>query len=156
MIEGVVGRCIGFDEADTARPCRHASAAWLVLGSLARNEPLPFSDVDTCLVRADSAGHDRQLAAAERVIQRFEKCGLERCQDGANASNRLFSRTKDEWIAAADRWLGNPDSPGALLLTAVVADSRPISGMPLGQAMLAGVEHLKCVGASSDACSRRR
>lgn len=82
------------------------------------------------------------IASAEHVIQRFEKCGLDRCRDGANASNRLFSRTKAKWIAAADQWLSTPDIPGALLLTAVVADSRPLSEMPLGQAMLDSIEHL--------------
>jgi len=142
MVEAIVARCISFDDDFRAESGGTITASWLVLGSLARNEPLPCSDVDTGLVLADSSGADRLLGAAERVIERFEACGLDRCQDGANATNPLFSRTRDDWLAAADRWLSQPDSPGALLLTAVVTDSRPISGLPLGQTMLADVEHL--------------
>lgn len=105
----------------------------MVLGSMARREPLPASDVDTAVLwstldgrtegRTDgrSDGHhdsegvsdsdraDRIRGNARTVLDRMERCGL--------------------------RWIGNPTSDGALLLSCVIADSRPITRPTLGRAI---------------------
>ena len=125
----------------------HASAldqrgqtSFLVLGSLARNEPLPLSDVDTALVWADPADGrepgDQLRAVAERIIVDLEACGLRRCVDGANASNPLFSRSVAEWTAAAPQWIAQPSGGRALLLTSMIADSRPLTNLGLGRRVL--------------------
>lgn len=149
MTEAVVDRCISFEPVG-AGEAEGLEASWLVLGSLARREPLPQSDVDTALVWApvaDSTPPGRRdprvlLDAAESVIARFERCGLARCPDGANASNPLFNRSKAAWLAAAQHWIAEPDSAGALLLSGVVADCRPVTGLQLGRSLLAAVEGL--------------
>src|SRR6516162_7606188 len=87
-------------EDDSASPPR----SWLVLGSMARHEPLPGSDVDTGIVWADGNGADpggRIRSGAARVLDDMERCGLRRCPDGANADNPLFSRSRAAWTAAA-------------------------------------------------------
>jgi CBS domain-containing protein len=123
-------------------------ASWLVLGSLARREPLPFSDVDTAVVWRDHAREgDRDVhrivtAAAESVIQRFEMCGLRRCPDGANATNPLFNRSLDDWIEAARRWIREPDQQGSLLLSAMVTDCRPVTDLALGRSLVDEVDHI--------------
>ena len=115
----------------------------LVLGSLARREFLPLSDVDTGLVwsdapRATGAGeparhlHER----AERFLGAMESCGLRRCPDGVNASNPLFSRSAAGWRRASTTWREHPGDQGALLLTSIVADSRPVTGAALGRDVL--------------------
>lgn len=112
--------------------------SWLVLGSLARREPLPLSDTDTGLVwnslSPDVRPDPQQLQEiAEGVIEGLERCGLRRCPDGANASNPLFNRSLDAWLSAARKWRSEPEGPGALLLSSVIADSRPVTGLGLGK-----------------------
>lgn len=112
--------------------------SWLVLGSMARHEPLPGSDVDTGIVWADGTSTDpgqRIRQSAARVLDNMEKCGLRRCPDGANADNPLFSRSRAAWVAAARTWITEPTRQGALLLSSMAADSRPITEVTIGRAV---------------------
>lgn len=146
MVEAILERCISLHQGSGLDE-RRWEASWLVLGSLARREPLPFSDVDTAIAwRAVNNGANADprtlLEVAEDVIKGFERCGLERCPDGANASNPLFNRSEAAWVAAARHWISHPESAGALLLTAIVTDSRPINGLHVGRSMLSSIEDL--------------
>ena len=112
--------------------------SWLVLGSMARHEPLPGSDVDTGIVWADGTGADpggRIRNGAALVLDDMEQCGLRRCPDGANADNPLFSRSRMAWTAAARTWITEPTREGALLLSSIAADSRPITEVTIGRAV---------------------
>jgi CBS domain-containing protein len=115
------------------------ACSWLVLGSVARQEPLPGSDVDTGIVWADQPdGADpgeRIRAGASHVLREMEKCGLHRCPDGANADNPLFSRSRASWVQAARTWITDPTREGALLLSSIAADSRPITEVTIGRAV---------------------
>jgi CBS domain-containing protein len=113
--------------------------SWLVLGSVARREPLPGSDVDTALVWAGSAADNApgplvRRRAAE-VLDGLARCGLRPCPDGANAVNPLFSRPQGAWAEAAAQWLTEPDTPDALLLSSIVIDSRPLTEVALGRTL---------------------
>lgn len=137
VTEAIIRRLIELDGdlSDSSPP-----ASLLVLGSLARKETLPLSDVDTGLVWEDPAGPfnvaPQMRAKAERLIVQMESCGLPRCPDGANASNPLFSRSVTGWTAAAGGWMRDDADSGALLLTSMVADSRPVSSVALGRQVL--------------------
>ena len=111
--------------------------SWLVLGSLARREALPHSDVDTALAwPALLDTRAPQLRAdAELVLTGLEWCGLSRCPDGANATEPLFSRSVDDWEEATHRWTHHPESESALLLASIVADNRPVTHVDLGSAL---------------------
>lgn len=113
------------------------SPAWVVLGSVARREPLPTSDIDTALVIGDvgAAARDDCLGWAERVLGAAESCGLVRCANGANATNPLFARTRADWNNAITRWFANPMGGRSLLLSSMVIDSRPITEVPLGRSV---------------------
>jgi CBS domain-containing protein len=136
LIDAIVGRLLVLSgEADGPLPAR----SWLLLGSMARHEPLPGSDVDTGIAWADHPGGanpgERIRTAAARVLDDMETCGLRRCPDGANADNPLFSRSRSSWIAAARTWITEPTREGALLLSSIVADSRPITEVTIGKAV---------------------
>jgi CBS domain-containing protein len=111
--------------------------SWLVLGSMARHEPLPISDVDTAIVWADPPDSvdlgDGIRKRASQVLARMEQCGLHRCPNGANADNPLFSRSKSAWIAVSSGWIIEPTRAGALLLSSIVADSQPLTQLAIGR-----------------------
>lgn len=129
----ILGRLLLLSGGDnSAAPAR----SWLVLGSMARHEPLPGSDVDTGIVWADGDSADPGQCIrrdAARVLGDMEKCGLRRCPDGANADNPPFSRSRSAWVAAARAWITDPTREGALLLSSIAADSRPITEMTIGK-----------------------
>ncbi|WP_395659074.1 putative nucleotidyltransferase substrate binding domain-containing protein [Nocardioides sp.] len=108
----------------------------IVLGSLARREPLPSSDVDTAMVWPDDVDDEERaqhVERAEALLTDLESCGFARCPNGANAVNPLFGRSRERWSAAVSRWLGDPTAPQALLLSSIVIDSRPLTEVSLGR-----------------------
>ena len=111
--------------------------SWLMLGSMARGEPLPISDVDTAIVWADLADSidpaEEIQRSAKQILDRMEQCGLHRCPNGANADNLLFSRSKSSWIEVSRGWLTDPTRAGALLLSSIAADSQPLTQLALGR-----------------------
>lgn len=112
--------------------------SWIVLGSMARREPLPHSDVDTAMAWAgpgSDEARERYTGRAEQVLVDLESCGLARCPNGANAVNPLFARSSDQWTAAARRWLADPMGDQVLLLSSIVIDSRPLTEVPVGRAV---------------------
>jgi CBS domain-containing protein len=131
IIDAVLRTLVGLLEDEQPDP----APAWVVLGSVARREPLPHSDVDTALVVPDADGVSREacLAWAERVLSALESCGLARCDNGANATNPLFARTRGDWESAVGRWLADPMGEQTLLLSSIVIDSRAVTEVALGR-----------------------
>jgi CBS domain-containing protein len=134
IVDAILRKLVGFHGLDDGdlRP------SWIVLGSMARREPLPHSDVDTAMVwpgGLDGEARADLLARAEAVLADLESCGLPRCADGANAVNPLFGRSSDDWASAVTRWLAHPDAPQALLLSSIVIDSRPLTEVALGRSV---------------------
>ena len=122
----------------TPKPEGLPEVSWMVLGSTARQEALPFSDVDTAIVYADTdvdAGREVREYAMH-VLDLMERCGLPRCPDNANATSPLFCRSQQTWITDTSNWLTTPELPNALLFSSIVADSRPITSLPLGRSVL--------------------
>ena len=137
VIDAIMERLI--DLTDVGEDFVPQRTSWLLLGSVARREPLPRSDLDTSLVWEDlpemppPAGKLQRWAG--RVLDNMERCGLDRCADGANATNPVFARSRSDAITAATSWITNPTQHNALLLTSMIADSRPITGVALGRAV---------------------
>lgn len=117
--------------------------SWLILGSIARGEALPASDVDSAIVWADQDGKDdvtdQITKNAKRVLALMEKCGLERCPNGANADNPLFSRSRSAWIEVSSAWLADPSRVGALLLSSIAADNQPLTQPILGRTIMENI-----------------
>ena len=108
-----------------------AEFSWLALGSLARGESLPSSDVD-CAISwhgpetpelADQMSH-----LAETVLAGLEQCGLSRDNRNAVASHPLFSRSAESWHTAARNLVEHPLDDEALILTSILVEARPIWG----------------------------
>lgn len=106
---------------------------WLALGSLARREAVPSSDVDSALVWVGPEG-DAEAAAyartfAERVLAGLAAAGYRADTNGAVATNPLFRRSYEAWAAAARSWLHDPLQEKAPILVSLVVDARPVWGI---------------------------
>jgi CBS domain-containing protein len=137
VVDAIIRRVLELHSSPTLGEVRHS---WVLLGSMARREPLPLSDVDTALVWADppESAPDPAAgirAAAWEILRELRACGLTLCANGANAHSPVFSRSRSGWIAAARGWQHDPTQENALLLSAMVADSRPITDPALGRAL---------------------
>ncbi|MFL5861523.1 MAG: putative nucleotidyltransferase substrate binding domain-containing protein, partial [Solirubrobacteraceae bacterium] len=116
--------------------------AWLALGSQARREALPSSDVDSAIVWFDAPeghGHDSEddirsqlLAVARDVTGGMRACGLRTDENGVNADAPSFVRSVASWQHAARSWMSDPTQEKALILTSVIADNRPVWGVHTG------------------------
>ena len=110
--------------------------AWLALGSQARREALPSSDVDSAIVWFGAPGDDRVkhrlTAIGNSVVARLEACGLDADEHGATASDPRFVRSLDSWQRAIRSWIDDPTQEKALLLVSVLVDSRPVWGVHTG------------------------
>ena len=110
--------------------------AWIALGSLARREAVPSSDVDSALVwyadDDDPGLRPALLAIAQRVMDGLEACGFRADPKGAVASKPLFARSHRAWQDAARSWLENPTQEKALILVSLVVDGRPVWGIRTG------------------------
>jgi CBS domain-containing protein len=112
--------------------------AWLALGSQARREALPSSDVDSAIVWFDSgAGTEEQtrselLELAREVIGGLRACGLRMDENGVNADAAPFVRSVESWQHVAQSWMSDPTQEKALILSSVIVDSRPVWGVHTG------------------------
>jgi CBS domain-containing protein len=112
-----------------------AKFAWLALGSQARREATPSSDLDTAIVwfgDVDDAGASRLKALAAKVVADLERCGFRADAHDATASSPLFVRSVASWQRAVRSWIADPTQEQALILASVLVDSRPVWGVHLG------------------------
>ncbi len=108
--------------------------AWLALGSQARREAGPASDIDNAIVCFDDdpACLPFLQGIGAEVIAGLEACGFERDSHGVNAADSLVVRTLASWQRAARSWLADPTQEQALILVSVFIDSRPVWGIHMG------------------------
>jgi CBS domain-containing protein len=121
---------------------------WFALGSLARREAVPSSDVDSALAwdcaeegdDSEAAGYVGRVARA--VDEGLRACGLSPDAHGASAANPIFARSLASWHRAAQSYSEDPTQEKALILVSVLADSRPVwssGGADIGAGGGAGV-----------------
>jgi CBS domain-containing protein len=109
--------------------------AWLALGSQARREALPSSDVDSAIVwfgGADERAREPLVALGRSVLDGLRQCGLRPDEHGAAASDPPFVRSLESWQRLARSWIADPTQEQALILSSVLVDSRPVWGVHTG------------------------
>lgn len=138
VVDAIIRRVLRLRDDPVLAEVRHS---WIVLGSLARRESLPLSDIDTALVWEDPPEAsspdpaDAMREAAGGVIEDLRRCGLVPCPEGTNADNPMFSRSRSAWTAAIREWQHDPSQERALLMSAMIADSRPLTDPALGHSL---------------------
>jgi CBS domain-containing protein len=109
--------------------------AWLAMGSQARREALPSSDLDSAIVYFsddDDGVRDRLVGVGRVVLDGLQACGMRLDEHGVNASTPAFVRSVASWQREARSWLEDPTQEKALVLSSVVVDSRPVWGVHTG------------------------
>ena len=110
--------------------------AWVALGSVARREAVPSSDIDSALVwytdDDDPELKQELMGLAGRVMDALADCGFKTDPKGAIASKPLFARSHGAWLAAVNSWIDNPTQEKALILVSLVVDGRPVWGIRTG------------------------
>jgi CBS domain-containing protein len=110
--------------------------AWLALGSQARREAMPSSDVDSAIVwfgdRPEDGIREQLQRIARRVVAGLAECGLREDAHGATASDPLFVRSIESWRRVVHSWIADPTQDKALILVSVLVDSRPVWGVHTG------------------------
>jgi CBS domain-containing protein len=134
VLDALTGRLVELAVADAGDP--PAEFTWFALGSLARREAVPSSDVDSALAWQDegagpaAGGYMARVASA--VDEGLRACGVQPDAHGASASNPLFARSLASWRAAARSLSENPTREQALILVSMITDSRPLWGSGMG------------------------
>jgi CBS domain-containing protein len=109
-----------------------APFTWFALGSLARREAVPSSDVDSALAWQDEgagpAAGDYMARLARAVVEGLRACGMQPDAHGASASNPQFARSLASWRAATRSLSEDPAREQALILLSMITDSRPVWG----------------------------
>jgi CBS domain-containing protein len=127
------------DLAVDASPDLGVDFAWLALGSQARREALPSSDVDSAIAWFGARGSDqtrpRLHAIGQTVVERLRACGLHADEHGATASDHRFVRSLESWQRAVRSWIADPTQEKAVVLVSVLVDGRPVWGIHTGTAV---------------------
>lgn len=110
--------------------------SWLALGSQARREALPSSDLDSAVawVGEGEEGLIRNYlnAVTTHASDTLRRCGFRPDEHMASASSLLFIRPLSLWRHEAHSFLADPTQEKALLLASVLVDSRPVWGIETG------------------------
>jgi CBS domain-containing protein len=138
VVDAIVRRILELHPTDSALV--QLDHSWVLTGSMARQEPLPDSDVDTALIwtplnpAEPAPDQDTILRATAETLSLFPTCGLRLCPHDANASFPLFNRSTVDWVEAVRSWARRPQEPGYLILASACADSRAVTRPALGGA----------------------
>lgn len=149
VVDSLVRRAVEIEW--TARPdVPRDRFAWITLGSVARREAMPSSDVDSALTWADATADpdvrgksnavprtrdEALMDLAARVHVSLDGAGLPSDTNGAVASSPRFARSAGQWESAAAHWLsnpfgerGNPAEDSGLIMSSLMIDGRVVWG----------------------------
>nr|WP_314144057.1 putative nucleotidyltransferase substrate binding domain-containing protein [uncultured Rhodococcus sp.] len=149
VVDSIVRRAVEIEW--TARPdVPRDHFAWITLGSVARREAMPSSDVDSALTWADATADpdvrgksnpvprtrdEALMDLAARVHVSLDGAGLPSDTNGAVASSPRFARSAGQWESAAAHWLsnpfgerGNPAEDSGLIMSSLMIDGRVVWG----------------------------
>src|SRR5215471_16874936 len=137
VLDALTRRLIELAIRDVGDP--PVSFTFFALGSLARRETVPSSDVDSALAWQDEGAGPDAAAYLARVASAVDSglkaCGVQPDAHGTSAANPLFARSVASWRAAAQSLSENPTRDKALILVSILTDSRPLGGAGDGRSV---------------------
>jgi CBS domain-containing protein len=107
--------------------------SWLALGSQARREALPGSDLDSAIAWLDDGdeGAIRSYlnAIATAATGTLQRCGFRPDEHRVSAADSLFVRSLSSWERESRSLIDDPTQEKALVIVSVLVDSRPVWGV---------------------------
>lgn len=105
--------------------------AWIVAGSMARNEQAARSDQDNGLILADSYDEQTDGSYFEQlsriVVDGLNTCGYVYCPGDVMATNPKWRQPVSQWKKYFEQWILHPE-PKALMYTSIFFDLRCVYG----------------------------
>ncbi|WP_425297155.1 FAD-dependent oxidoreductase [Nocardia brasiliensis] len=131
VVDAVIRKALELARAEFA-DAPAGEFSWLTLGSIARREAMPSSDVDSALCWVDelSTASGQLRAIAQRTHAILDACGLPADSNGAIAAKPKFARSQREWTTAAAHWLDDPLHGRGLIMSSLLIDGRVVWGDP--------------------------
>ncbi|MDH5484518.1 MAG: DUF294 nucleotidyltransferase-like domain-containing protein [Gammaproteobacteria bacterium] len=114
--------------------------AWIVAGSMARNEQTAVSDQDNALILSDDydeAEHGEYFEKLSRIVcDGLNHCGYIYCPGDVMATNKQWRQPLAVWLGYFSQWIDQPE-PMALMYASIFFDLRCVHG---DQALLEKVQ----------------
>ena len=132
VTDALTRRALDFAVAEADEP--PARFSWLALGSQARREALPSSDIDSAIVWLDDGPDEKRIReylvrVATQATETLVRCGFDPDEHRVNASDPLFVRSLSNWRRESLSFLDDPTQDKALVIVSVLVDSRPVWGV---------------------------
>jgi CBS domain-containing protein len=133
VADAITRRSLDLAVAQTGEPPTRFT--WLALGSQARREAVPSSDLDSAIAWFGDDDSDEPSIAkyfgdvATTATEILVRCGFRPDEHRASASDPLFVRSLSSWQQAARSFLDDPAQKKALVLVSVLVDSRAVWGV---------------------------
>jgi CBS domain-containing protein len=130
VADALTRRALDFAVAGRETPARFS---WLALGSQARREALPGSDLDSAIAWLDDGPEElirpylSEVATTATDI--LTRCGFRPDEHRVSASDPLFVRSLDSWRLESQSMIDDPTQEKALVIVSVLVDSRPVWGV---------------------------
>lgn len=130
VADALTRRALDFAVAGREAPARFS---WLALGSQARREALPGSDLDSAIAWLDDGPEElirpylSEVATTATDI--LTRCGFRPDEHRVSASDPLFVRSLDSWRRESQSMIDDPTQDKALVIVSVLVDSRPVWGV---------------------------
>ncbi|MDH5424783.1 MAG: DUF294 nucleotidyltransferase-like domain-containing protein [Gammaproteobacteria bacterium] len=105
--------------------------AWIIAGSMARNEQTAVSDQDNGLILSDDYEEEKHGQYFEKLSQivcdGLNECGYVYCPGNVMATNTKWRQPQKVWKQYFDQWINEPE-PMALMYASIFFDLRCVFG----------------------------
>jgi len=105
--------------------------AWIVAGSMARNEQTAISDQDNGIILSDDYNEEEHaeyfIKLSGKVCDGLNDCGYVYCPGNVMASNEKWRQPAKIWKAYFNKWIDEPE-PMALMQSSIFFDLRCVFG----------------------------
>ena len=126
VTDALIRRALDLAEARFGGPT--PDFAWLALGSHARREAVPSSDLDSGIVWADTSDGDAPQVLAHETLETLTATGVRSDTHGLTATGSLVANSARDWRRNVTTWLAEPAADNAVMALSIVLDHRTIHG----------------------------
>ena len=122
MTDALIRRALDLAQVRSGDPI--PKFAWLALGSHARREAVPSSDLYSGIVWADTSDGDVPQTLAHETLETLTATGVKSDAHGLTATGSLVANAARDWRRNITTWLDEPAEDNAVMALSIVLDHR--------------------------------